>query len=504
MKITSPIVSGCVFFLCLMTLYEAFPQSAKKTKKTTKETSGYIVPKVYAQRKSPEQFLKDQLGQKIELKERSIADQVIPDDLIVQGSGCFGFDCINNENFGFNTIRLKENNLRIGFDDTSVGTYPANDWEIETNESASGGTNHFAIRDITGAKIPFKIMAGASTNALFLASTGRIGLRTDNPVLDLHINTSNTPAIRLEQNNSGGFSSQTWDMAGNEANFFVRDVTGGSLLPFRIRPGAPTSSIDIAASGNVGIGTASPQKKLHVSKSTNPVIRIEQTGSIARQWDIGVTDSTFFVSHADTLIPFVIKPGAPNSSIDIATSGKVGIGTASPLAKIHVEGTAFIKDTLYALGPIMPGSIISPSDIKLKRNIADMSSMSKIISSLTPKTFYYRTDEYPNLGFSKNLQYGLIAQEVEKVLPSFVNPSTVLGKGETFKTVNYVGLIPILLQGIKEQIAVNEQQQAEINVLKAKLAQYEVLNARLERLEAVLNKAAMLSKDEKEKKADKK
>ena len=62
--------------------------------------------------------------------------------------------------------------------------------------------------------------------------------------------------MRLEQNNSGGFTAQTWDVAGNEANFFVRDVTGGSRLPFRIRPGAPTSSIDINASGNVGIGTA--------------------------------------------------------------------------------------------------------------------------------------------------------------------------------------------------------------------------------------------------------
>ena len=65
-------------------------------------------------------------------------------------------------------------------------------------------------------------------------------------MLDLHINTSNTPAIRLEQNNSGGFTAQTWDIGANEANFFVRDVTGGSQLSFRIRPGAPTSSVDIS------------------------------------------------------------------------------------------------------------------------------------------------------------------------------------------------------------------------------------------------------------------
>ena len=107
------------------------------------------------------------------------------------------------------------------------------------------------------------ITGSAPTNSIFVDSTGRLGLRTATPVLDIHVATSNTPAMRLEQNNSGGFTAQTWDVAGNEANFFVRDVTGGSRLPFRIRPGAPTSSIDINASGNVGIGTASPSERLH-------------------------------------------------------------------------------------------------------------------------------------------------------------------------------------------------------------------------------------------------
>ena len=66
-------------------------------------------------------------------------DQVIPDDLIVQMSLCVGFDCINNEVFGFDTIKLKENNLRIKFEDTSVAPFPTNDWQLTANDSASGG-----------------------------------------------------------------------------------------------------------------------------------------------------------------------------------------------------------------------------------------------------------------------------------------------------------------------------------------------------------------------------
>ncbi|HYR30232.1 MAG TPA: hypothetical protein VEU30_17335, partial [Thermoanaerobaculia bacterium] len=178
------------------------------------------------------------IGRRVNL-DPVVQDQVIPDDLIVQGSGCFGFDCVNNESFGFDTIRLKENNLRIKAEDTSVGSFPTNDWQLTFNDSASGGASKFSVEDITGSRVPLTVTAGATTNSIFVDSTGRVGFRTATPVLDLHVNTSNTPAIRLEQNNSGGFTAQTWDIGANEANFFVRDVTSGSRLSFRIRPGAP-------------------------------------------------------------------------------------------------------------------------------------------------------------------------------------------------------------------------------------------------------------------------
>ena len=65
---------------------------------------------------------------------------MINDDLIVDGSACIGFDCVNGESFGFDTIRLKENNLRIKFDDTSVAaSFPRTDWQLTANASANGG-----------------------------------------------------------------------------------------------------------------------------------------------------------------------------------------------------------------------------------------------------------------------------------------------------------------------------------------------------------------------------
>ena len=53
------------------------------------------------------------------------ADQVILDDLIVDGSICVGLDCVNGESFGFDTLRLKENNLRIrAVDTSSTSSFP--------------------------------------------------------------------------------------------------------------------------------------------------------------------------------------------------------------------------------------------------------------------------------------------------------------------------------------------------------------------------------------------
>lgn len=267
----------------------------------------------------------------------SAKDIVNADDVIVQGSLCVGFDCINNESFGFDTIRLKENNTRIGFSDTSVAPFPANAWQLTANDSASGGANKFSIEDITNARVPFTTTAGAPNNSLFIASSGRVGFRTATPVLDLHAVTGNTPAIRLEQDGSSGFTAQTWDVAANETNFFIRDVTGGSRLPFRIRPGAPTSSIDIASSGNVGIGTSSPAKKLSVSNNGNAGFEVDPVayaGGI-RLIAYDRTAASYIPARWEALVHEFHS--SMNERMRIDPSGNVGIGTATPAKKLAVS-----------------------------------------------------------------------------------------------------------------------------------------------------------------------
>lgn len=235
------------------------------------------------------------------------ADFVINDDLIVDGSACVGFDCVNGESFGFDTIRVKENNLRIKFDDTSVAaSFPRNDWQITANDSANGGASKFSIDDISGGATPFTIEAGARSHSLYVDDGGRIGIRTSTPAVELHIIDGDTPTLRLQQDGSSGFAPQTWDVAGNETNFFVRDVTNGSTLPFRIRPGAPSSSIFIDVDGDVGLGTTSPASALHVlvnEGADSTMLTLENNGGarILFEDNAGEDGDWLIASSADEL-----------------------------------------------------------------------------------------------------------------------------------------------------------------------------------------------------------
>ena len=218
------------------------------------------------------------------------ADQVFLDDVIIDGSLCTGFDCVNGESFGFDTIRLKENNTRLHFNDTSnSASFPAADWRLIANDSSNGGADHFSIQNASTGQTGFRVDGGAPNNALRVDNQGDVGIGTATPVVELHLKDGDTPTLRLEQDGSSGFGLQTWDVAGNETNFFVRDTTNGSTLPFRIRPGAPNNAIYIDPTGNVGLGTSSPAEPFHLIKSgparfklTNSTIA--NTASVDKDW----------------------------------------------------------------------------------------------------------------------------------------------------------------------------------------------------------------------------
>ena len=222
----------------------------------------------------------------------------------IDGSLCVGFDCPSTPAFGFDTIRMQENNLRLHFEDTSTtASFPPNDWRVYANDSANGGSSYFGVEDATAGRFVFRVFAGARSNALTVDSQGDVGLGTTTPATDIDIKIGDTPTVRLQQDGTSGFTPQTWDVAGNEAGFFIRDATGGSQLPLRIRVGAPTSSIDVAASGNVGIGETSPDEAVHITRSGSSLPRIVLENGDANtgfgNWQVDVSDNADFRISVD-------------------------------------------------------------------------------------------------------------------------------------------------------------------------------------------------------------
>ncbi|GMV28969.1 MAG: hypothetical protein AMXMBFR59_10940 [Rhodanobacteraceae bacterium] len=381
-------------------------------------------------------------------------DQVIADDLIVQGSTCVGLDCVNNESFGFDTIRLKENNTRIKFEDTSTGAFPSTDWQLTANDSASGGANKFSIEDVTSARVPFTITGGAATNSIFVDATGRVGFRTSTPVLELHISDTDTPAMRMEQTAAGGFTAQTWDIAGNEANFFVRDVTGGSRLPFRIRPGAPTSSVDISAAGNVGFGTASPSVKIHASGSDGATtqVLVQETNGTASGRDLMRLEN-----NGPTR--FRLK--------NTATNNEWSLNAHDSDFRMTPAGSATVAMTIFPTGNVtIAGTLTQNSDRNSKENFRSLDHkalLQKIAAlDITEWNFKYEKDEVRHIG--------PMAQDFHKVF----------GLGERddrIAPLDTSGVALAAVQGLQKELAERDRRIAE-------------LESRLERLDALTQQIA--------------
>ncbi|MCL1149837.1 tail fiber domain-containing protein [Shewanella ulleungensis] len=375
------------------------------------------------------------------------ADQQILDDLIVGGSACIGQDCVNGENFSFDTLRLKENNLRIKFDDTSSsGSFPSNDWQITANDSTNGGQNKFSIDDVSGSKTPFTIEASAPNHSLYVDDGGRIGIGTSTPVVELHVVNGDSPTMRLEQNGSSGFTAQTWDVAANETNFFIRDATNGSKLPFRIRPGAPDSSLYIDTNGDIGLGTSSPAASLHIqnTKTTEPKLILENTGTTA-----GDKNYIYLKNSGDTQIVFSNK----TSNVDWKVSNT---NNDFYIVSPEEDGVEFKLDRTGNLN--VSGVVTGASSRLLKENIVsvDTSDVLNKIASLGVYTWNYIKED------KTKIHLGPMAEDFHKIFSL---------NGEQDDKIAYTDITGVTLAAIQALKSEADEKDKRIAQLEQQLQQ---------------------------------
>ena len=304
-----------------------------------------------------------------------------------------------------------------------------------------------------------------------------LAVRNTNALKAIHVGTGTTSPATTTTNailvNTTGAGAVAAFIARNDTNTvesvhavsstlsYIGTVSNHTLQLFTNN----SAKVTIDGTGNVGIGTT-PSTLLHLLAAT-PTIRLN---SSVRSFDIAsnVTDASGSFNIQDAT--------AGASRIYVNNAGNVGIGTTTVGAKLTVagtgsfsgilsltSGTASTTNTTGALvvtggagisGALNVGGDITAfatSDERLKDNKINITNALEKVNSVCGIAFDWN-DKSEKTGSS----YGVIAQEVEKILPH-----AVVTREDGFKAVKYDSLIPLLIEAIKEL-------NSKVNQLEAK------------------------------------
>jgi hypothetical protein len=156
-----------------------------------------------------------------------------------------------------------------------------------------------------------------------------------------------------------------------------------------------------------------------------------------------------------------------DASGNVNIAGNVAIGNTAPSYKLDVTGD------INARGSVRANGVVLSSDARYKKDINTINNALGLVEQMRGATYSFRVNEFPQKAFDNHQHSGFIAQELEKVMPWVVSTDD---KG--YKSVNYVEVIPVLTNAIKEQQTEIEtlkkgqqDQQAEIDALKAAVQQ---------------------------------
>ena len=138
-------------------------------------------------------------------------------------------------------------------------------------------------------------------------------------------------------------------------------------------------------------------------------------------------------------------------------NGRVGINNTNPACEIggrpvFLDVSGWINST---------NGLLVGSDRRFKKDIKPIEGAMDKIRRLQGTTYTMRTDEFPERAFGEGRQYGFIAQDLERVIPELTGVNS-----DGFYAVNYIALIPVLTEAIKEQDKTIVQQ-AEVNAAQA-------------------------------------
>jgi hypothetical protein len=201
-----------------------------------------------------------------------------------------------------------------------------------------------------------------------------------------------------------------------------------------------TNALTILRNGNIGIaGVTNPAKPLSFPATLGEKILFYPGG--AGEVGIGVYGNELRL-HCDN----------PGSMVSFGTQDNAGVFTQAGRFQLSGGYGLFVNGNIWANGTTYA------SDARFKQNITAIESPLEKLQQINGVEYEMKVDEFTSKHFTSKKQIGLLAQNVEKVIPEAVN------EVDGYKGVDYAKLVPLLIESIKEQ-------QKQIEELKNKLNQ---------------------------------
>ena len=264
---------------------------------------------------------------------------------------------INSPTFSGNVIvegnTTIDGNLNVSGDINASGVVISGITGLFDDGTEAAPSIAFASDPDTGIYKPATNEIGFSTNggeSLRIDSSGRVGIGTSSPASKLHIqNTSANDGIRITSSTTGQGFVLFGDTADSNTGSIVYEHANDAMT-FDVNN---SERLRIDSSGNVGIGTSSPSKKLEISESSAEAgIVLNSSGRtlvMTSHEQSGVSQATKIGTTSNHELRIITND---TERLRIDSSGNVGIGTTNPTRNLEVKtgtGIAGFKQSSSSL-----------------------------------------------------------------------------------------------------------------------------------------------------------